>query len=158
MKNEKKEQIQFYNKWWFWIIVLIIIVVLCVTFIIGMNGLIDKKDNSSLSSYQVKEMLEREGYVFETSNLETKYITHYVIIRNNKEGIRIQKYINPLIGTEISFNNKSYNDKLADVSSESANKTDEERKQYKAYLNWLNDMGLTKSQVVDVLEYFDSAQ
>lgn len=148
------------KKWWFWMVVLIIVVVICFTIILSIFLALNKNkvvDCYNMTSYEVKEYLEEKGYTFEISDYNYIYNTHYIIIRNDKDGILIQQYQNELIGTETSFKNTSCNDEFANVSSESANKTDNKKKQYIAYIDWLNDMRLSKSQVIDVLEYYDKA-
>ena len=56
----------------------------------------------------------------------------------------------------MSFKNTSCNNEFADISSESSNNTEAEKRQYEAYMYWLKDMGLRKSQIVEVLNYYDN--
>ena len=154
-KEEVKKTI--YKKWWFWIIIILVVIISVLTTIIIFDNL-KTKDNTSLNSYEVMKYLQENGYIFEIQDDAYIYKTHYIIIKNNDEGIWIQQYQNELIGTNTSFKNSSCNDEFADISSESVNETEDEKKQYKAYINWLNDMGLNKSQIIEVIEYYDALE
>lgn len=156
-KKETKKEKTFYKKWWFWIIIVLVIIISILITIIIFDSL-KTKDNTDLSSYEVMKYLEDKGYIFEIKDDSYIYKTHYIIIKNNNEGIWIQQYQNELIGTNTSFKNSSCNDEFADISSESANETEDEKKQYKAYVNWLNDMGLSKSQIIEVIDYYDTLE
>lgn len=159
MKNVIKE-------WWFWVVLATIIFVIVGIIIIYLdvaNELADirgqsKEDNTDLTSFEVIEYLEDKGYTFETDDLTNIYTTHYIILRNDDEGIWIQKVINELIGTMLNFKNEQINEEFADMTSESANATKEEQQQYDAYINWLDDMGLTKMQIVEALDFYDEMQ
>ena len=145
------------KKWWFWTIIGLIIVIVILLFIIFSNNVkIGRQDNTDLTSFEVIEYLENEGYTFETQDYTHIYTTHYIILRNDSEGIWIQKIDDELIGTMLSFKNDQINDEFADMTSESTNETKEEQQQYEAYMNWLEDMGLTKMQLVNSLEFYDS--
>ena len=147
------------KKWYFWTIVALSIIIIILMFIIISSSIkIKKQDNINLSSYEVITYLESKGYSFETQDFIQTYLTHYIILRNDSEGIWIQKLDNELVGTMLSFKNDQINDKFADMTSESANETKEEQQQYKAYINWLNDMGLTKMQLIDALDFYDAMQ
>lgn len=147
------------KKWWFWTIIgLSVIIVFLLLIMLFDNAKIGKQDNSDLNSFEVIEYLEKKGYTFEIQDYTYTYSTHYVVLRNDDEGIWIQKIINELTGTMLSFKNDQINDEFADITSESANKTKEEEQQYEAYLNWLKDMGLTKMQLVDALDFYDTMQ
>lgn len=146
------------KKWWFWVIILIMVIIICFTIsICALNR--DTKENidsTSMASYEVKEYLEDKGYIFEIADYKNVYNTHYVIIKNDNEGIWIQQYQNEIIGLNMSFKNTSCNNEFADISSESSNNTEAEKRQYEAYMYWLKDMGLRKSQIVEVLNYYDN--
>ena len=144
------------KKWWFWTIVVLSIIIIVLIFIIFSSNIKIEKDNTDLNSYEVVKYLESKGYTFETQDFMQTYLTHYIILRNDNEGIWIQKLDNELIGTMLSFKNDQINDEFADMTSESANETKEEQQQYEAYLNWSEDMGLTKMQLVDALDYYDN--
>ena len=147
------------KKWWFWTIIGLIIVIVILLFIVFFNNLkIGKQDNTDLTSFEVIEYLENEGYTFETQDYTYIYTTHYIILRNDEEGIWIQKIISEISDNQVTFRNKQINDKSADMTSESANETKEEQQQYEAYMNWLEDMGLTKMQLVDALDFYDAMQ
>lgn len=145
------------KKWWFWTIIVLICIIVVLLFLL-FSGNINTKDNSNLSSSEVIEYLENEGYTFETEDYADLYPTHYIILRNDNEGIWIQKLTNELVGTMLSFKNDQINDEFADITSESANETTQEEQQYEAYENWLKDMGLTKMQLVDALDFYDTMQ
>lgn len=145
------------KKWWFWTIIGLSIIIVILLFVILINNIeITKKDNTDLIPFEVIEYLEDAGYQFEVQDYEHMYTTHYIILRNDDEGIWIQKIDDELVGTMLSFNNKQINDEFADMTSKSANETKEERQQYRAYINWLDDMGLTKMQLVRALDFYDS--
>lgn len=145
------------KKWWFWTIIgLSIIIIVFLFLMLNDNIKIRKKDNTNLTSFEIIEYLENEGYTFEIQDYENIYTTHYIILRNDDEGIWIQKVINELIGTMLSFKNEQINEEFADITSESSNETKEEQQQYEAYINWLADMGLTKMQLVEALDFYDS--
>lgn len=147
------------KKWWFWTIIGLSILVIFLLFVIFANNIkIGKEDNTDLTAFEVIEYLEDKGYMFETQDDTNIYTTHYIILRNDNEGIWIQKLDNELIGTMLSFKNDQINDEFADMTSESANETKEEQQQYEAYMNWLEDMGLTKMQLIDALDFYDAMQ
>lgn len=147
------------KKWWFWtIVVLSILVVILLSIILFNNIKTRKQDNSSLVSFEVIQYLEERGYTFEVQDYTYIYTTHYIILKNDDEGIWIQKIVDELTGTMLSFKNKQINNEFADITSESANETKEEQQQYEAYINWLEDMGLTKMQVVDALDFYNATQ
>lgn len=145
------------KKWWFWTIIVLIILIIILLFIVFSNIVkIGKQDNTDLSPFEVIEYLEDKGYMFETQDYTYIYTTHYIILRNDEEGIWIQKIISEISDNQLTFRNKQINDESADMTSESTNETKEEQQQYEAYLNWLEDMGLTKMQLVDALDFYDS--
>lgn len=147
------------KKWWFWtIVVLSIIIIVLMIIIFSSNIRAKNQDNTDLNSYEVVKYLESKGYTFETQDFMQTYLTHYIILRKDSDGIWIQKLNNELIGIMLSFKNSLINDEFADMTSESANETKEEQQQYEAYMNWLEDMGLTKMQLVDALDFYDAMQ
>ena len=147
------------KKWWFWtIIVLIVIIIILLYILISKTIISNKIDNSNLSSFELIQYLKEKGYTFGTDDYKYIYNTHYVFLRNNSEGILIQK-ISPEISSEIvSFHNDLINDAYADISSKSANTTKEEMQQYEAFLNWLSDFGISKMQLINALEYYDNME
>ena len=153
----EKEKVAIYKKWWFWtIVVLSIIIIVLMLIIFSSNMKVEKQDNTALSSYEVVTYLESKGYTFETQDFMQTYLTHYIILKNDSEGIWIQKIDNELTGIMLRNKNSQINDEFADMTGEHANETKEEQQQYEAYINWLKDMGLTKMQLVDALNFYDS--
>lgn len=147
------------KKWYVWtIIALSIVIIVLMLIIISSNIKIEKRDNTNLSSYEIITYLESKGYSFETQDVIQTYLTHYIILRNDSEGIWIQKLDNELVGTMLSFKNDQINDEFADMTSESSNETKEKQQQYKAFINWLEDMGLTKMQLINALNFYDAMQ
>lgn len=151
------EQKQVVKQWWFWTIIGLIILVTILVLIIFANKLKarQQQDNTNLTTFEVMEYLQSNGYKFEVEDYTYIYTTHYVILRNDADGIWIQKIINDLTGTYLTFKNDLINDEHANITSEAANETEDKKQQYKAFLNWLEDMGLTKRQLNDVLDLYD---
>lgn len=133
-------------------IILVALMCLCIVGC-GSNGKDkDKKiDNTDLSSKEVQEYLEKEGYEFLVSDNEN---TQYTII--SKDNIWIQKIVNNYIGNFVTFQNDKINDEHASIVDEKENDTDELKEQYNGFLKWLESVGLDKSQITDVLDYYDS--
>lgn len=142
-----------FKKWYFWVIIILVLLLILSLYIILINKKVDKSD---LLEVEVLQYLEDKGYTFDVEDYTYIYTTHYIILRNDEEGILIQKIVNDITGTHLSFNNKQINDEFADITSESANTTIEEKEQYQAYLYWLEDMGLTKIQITNTLDFYDN--
>ena len=111
---------------------------------------------SEYSDMEVLEYLNGQGYEFEISELGSSYITEYVYVSNDNNGIIFQKYSNPLIGTHYTWTNEDINDEWADIRSEYENDKEEEKKQYKEYKKWLESEGLTTNQITSVLDYYEN--
>lgn len=124
--------------------------------ILGTVSCSKKEDHTKLSSSKVIELLEKKGYKFESSD-EDK--THYVYFTNadkeDKSYVWIQKYDNIYVGTNYTFKKNDINDKHASIIDKEENKSKDEKLQYDTYLDWLDLMGLTKSQIINVLDYYD---
>lgn len=128
---------------------------LCVIFglCLGLLGCNNKKDNSELNSKELQSYLESEGFTFKIDDVTSKVTTHYVICYT--DDIWIQQIDNPYLGPMSSFKNVKVNDDFADILDKEMNKTRPEKEQYDAYLDWLDKNGIEKTQIQDVLQYYD---
>lgn len=144
------------------IVILIMIIGSLVYYIMSSKNVEDKIeeeakiDTSNFTSREIKEYLEEQGYEFTTDTMTNFYTTIYTMIEKESEGITILKIENPLTGIEYSFKNLSCNDEYANISSKAANDEIDEENQYKAFLDWLEDLNLTKLQIINVMDYFQS--
>ncbi|MBS6374698.1 MAG: hypothetical protein KH431_08865 [Erysipelotrichaceae bacterium] len=129
---------------------------ICAIMVLGMAACSNKDDNTKLSNSEVVELLEKKGYKFNISDEEE---THYVYFTNiNKDDesyIWVQKYDNTYVGTNYTFSKEDVNEKHANIIDKEENDSKDEKLQYDAYLDWLNEMGLKKSQIINVLDYYD---
>ena len=149
--NNKK----IYKKWYFWTTIGLTIIIIILLIIILNDKFKIKQDNTNLTTFEVMDYLQSNGYTFKIEDYTYIYTTHYIILRNDDDGIWIQKIINDLTGTYLTFKNDLVNDEHANITSEAANETEDKKQQYEAFLNWLEDMGLTKKQLNDVLNLYD---
>lgn len=106
-------------------------------------------DKTHLSPREVQKYLEREGYEFSVpENQSTQSIDV------SKDNFLIQKLSN-VYGTWYSFTNTKVNEDGANIDSKEANVTEESQEQYNEFLKWLESIGLEKSQIIDMLDYYD---
>lgn len=112
-------------------------------------------DGSEMTSSELKNMFEAEGYDFRITEFAGQKST-YIILENKKSGITVQRIINTLLGTLMTFDNDSINDEMADLITLSDNDTDGKKQQYKAFKSWLNYYNITQTQLSNMLDYYYS--
>jgi|GEM_PF-5428557 hypothetical protein len=156
MENNKSKNSFFKNKDNIIILLSIIVAVLlatiCVIFLTIASSKKSKNiDGSNLNTSELINMFESDGYSLEITNLDG---TIYVSLNNKKDGISIQRIFNTYIGTLMTFDDDSINDEMADILNISDNDTEEKKKQYKAYKNWLEYYNISKMQLIDMLDYY----
>ena len=106
-----------------------------------------------MSSSELLEMFEKEGYKIELTEFSGQSGT-YIILEDNKNGITIQKILNTLLGTMMTFEDNTINDKMADLIDLSENNTKEKEQQYEAYERWLKKYNITKTQLSQMLDSY----
>lgn len=123
----------------FFILIFIVVIVL--------NN-IQKKE---LDPKEIIKILEEQQYKIvatKSDELQTKYISIY----NNDNTISIIRFDNTIFGTSYMWQNNNINLKSIDIL-ENTYTTEEQQKQYDSFLQWLNNVNLTKSQIIKVLDY-----
>lgn len=106
-------------------------------------------DASKLSNVELLEMFNQEGYKIEMTNIDG---TLYLMLKNKKEGITIQRIPNTLVGTLMTFGDDSINDEMADIITLSSNDTKEKEQQYKAFKSWLEYYNVSKTRISEMLD------
>lgn len=140
------------------IIMLLIVVIIILLFLFILFPIINKKnvnniDGSNMSSSKLIEMFNKEGYNIKLTKFYGQSGT-YIILENQTEGVTIQRIVNTLIGTLMTFGDKSVNNERADLIDISRNNTKEKEQQYKIYQSWLKHYNITKTQLSDMLDYY----
>lgn len=135
------------------IIILTLIIILTITTIIPKLDKATAVDGSQLSSYELLQMFNKEGYEINLKRFHTD-TTIYIILENNKDGITIQRILDTLVGTLMTYQDDSINDEMADLLDLEDNDTIEEKQQYKSFKNWLKKYNITKSQLSEMLDYY----
>lgn len=133
--------------------VLSIFVLMCLC--IGLVGCSSEKDNSKLTSEELQKYLVNEGYEFTIKDYTT---THYVILTSEIDGeedVRIQQIDNQYIGPMMTFKKANINEEHANILDKEDNETRLEKEQYDAYIDWLDENGITKIQLQNLLEHYD---
>lgn len=135
-------------------VIILMIVIGFATFLI-LNSIKNNKnvDGSKMSSSELLEMFEKEGYKIELTEFSGQSGT-YIILEDNKNGITIQKILNTLLGTMMTFEDNTINDKMADLIDLSENNTKEKEQQYEAYERWLKKYNITKTQLSQMLDSY----
>lgn len=146
------------------IIMIIVIIILFSTTIITSTVLIvksndtqtekQKNDNSNLDDEEVIKYLQDKNYEFDKVVYSSSDSTIYISLNSNDSKIWVQKMINPYIGTLYTFNNSEVNDEHADITDISEN-DENEKKQYFAYHDWLNEVNLSNEQIISAIDYYD---
>ena len=109
-----------------------------------------------LSSNEVIKYLEDKGCEFDIQNFTYIYTTHYVYVSCESHKISFQKIEGSALNTIMySWQLDSLNDDWADILEIDKNDKSGEKAQYKEYEKWLKKIGLTSSQIIDVLDYYD---
>ena len=111
-------------------------------------------DASKMSSSELLDMFKSEGYEIRLTNLDGIL---YIILENEKDGITIQRILNTLVGTLMTFDDDSINNEMADLITISENDSKERQEQYKAYKSWIEYYNVTKTQLSGMLdEYYEN--
>ena len=134
------------------IVIMLVFIVIALTFSKIIKP--QKIDASNYSSYELVDMFNKEGYHIEIYT--SGEYTIYVNLENSKEGITIQRIYNNLIGNQMTFDDDSINEEMADLIDTSENDTVEKEQQYEAFENWLKKYNITKLQISNMLDtYYD---
>ncbi len=150
--EERKNK--FYNKWWFWVCIVTIVLIIAITILaIVFYPKSDNHNKEDLSESEIVEYLQDKGYKFTANKSTSTTVTTYYIYVNN-DNITFQRIDNPYTGTMYCWKNDNINDEWADILESEENTTEDEKKQYEAYLKWLNKINLSKSQIIDILDYY----
>lgn len=139
------------------LITIILILLICIM-IFKLNYKQKSKviDFSKLSSTELLEMFEDEGYQIELKSFSDLPSTVYIIFRNKTEGIIIQRIYDTYVGNQMTFYDDSINDEIADLLYYDRNDTEGKKQQYKAYQSWLNNYNISKIQLSNMLdEYYE---
>ena len=142
------------------ILLLITIILIIIGITIALASKLNEKnfsktiDSSKLSSTELLEMFEDEGYQIELITYTSLPSTVYIIFNNKTEGITIQRIYDTYVGNQMTFDDDSINDEMADLLYSDRNDTEEEKQQYKAYRSWLNNHNITKTQLSNMLDVY----
>lgn len=109
-----------------------------------------------LSPREVVDYLQKKGCEFDISDHTYIYTTHYVYVSCDNPKIACQKIEGSALNT-IMYNWQldSLNDSWADILESDKNTKSEEKAQYEEYEKWLKKIGLTNTQIIDALDYYD---
>lgn len=134
------------------IVIMLVFIVIVLTFSKIIKS--QKIDASNYSSFELIDMFNQEGY--EIKIYTSGQYTIYVNLENSKEGVTIQRIYNNLIGNQMTFDDDSINEEMADLIDTSENDTVEKEQQYVAFENWLKKYNITKLQISNMLDtYYD---
>jgi hypothetical protein len=136
------------------IIVIAIIIIFLIILITGSIFIIQQLNNkTNLSANEVVEYLQSKGYKFEAlKSTLTQYTTYYIYVNN--DDIAFQLIDNIFTGTMYSWKNNKINDDWAEINETTENNTTAKKKQYEAYQEWLNELGLNDTQIIEALDYY----
>lgn len=136
------------------IIIATSIVILLIILIIGSIFIMKKLNNkTNLSASEVVKYLQNKGYEFDASKSTlTQYTTYYIYVSN--DDIAFQRIDNVFTGTMYSWKNDKINDDWAEIKETEENNTTAKKKQYEAYQDWLNRLGLNDTQIIEALDYY----
>ena len=149
-EETKKDTKNFLKKWWFWVGICTIIGFLIFFSIVSSEkNPLQKVNTENLTAREIKEYLEERGYTITARKSEyTKYI--YI----DKDEISFQRIDNSFIGTSYCWQNSEINGDWADIQEDDDKNTKQtEIVQYFEYTQWLKEINLSKSQIIDVLDY-----
>lgn len=108
---------------------------------------IHSKSISDLTYPELRYFLEKQGYTFETTTIEslnwTSFSNKSVAISATIE-IESYKYV-------ITYWDKSLEGDACCITDTSANTSKEKKQHYDSYLKWKDDIGLTQEQIKEVL-------
>ena len=109
--------------------------------------------NTNLSEQELVTYLQNKGYKFSANKDTITTITTYYIYVDNGD-IAFQRIDNPYLGTIYSWKNDNINNEWANILEPDKNTKENEKQQYSEYLKWLNNIDLSKSQIITVLDYY----
>lgn len=146
-------------------IIILILSTIVVSFLIIKNNSSNETkahsiDGSKMNDVELLEMFQKENYNIKLEKIislsSPTYSDNciYVIFENKQEGIRIQRVLNTLTGTLMTYKDDSINTAYADLLQLSKNDTKEEQEQYDAFLSWLKKYNITKTQLSNMLDYY----
>lgn len=146
-------------------IIILILSTIVVSFLIIKNNSSNETkahsiDGSKMNDVELLEMFQKENYNIKLEKIislsSPTYSDNciYVIFENKQEGIRIQRVLNTLTGTLMTYKDDSINTAYADLLQLSRNDTKEEQEQYDAFLSWLKKYNITKTQLSNMLDYY----
>lgn len=138
------------------VLTIMLLISIIITSLLFLNNSTEKTsiDGSKMPSTELIQMFQNEGYEIELTNIDNIL---YIILKNKKEGITIQRIPNTSIGTLMTFKDENINDYMADILDFSYNDTTEKKEQYKTFQNWLNYYNITKVQLSTMLDYYHTA-
>lgn len=114
-------------------------------------------DGSSMTSEELLEMFESEGFSIRMDQfISSRYSNKstYIILENEKTGITIQRIVNTLAGTLMSYRNENMSTEYADLIDLSRNKTNEEEELYDNFLDLLEKYNITQPQISNMMDYY----
>jgi len=139
-------------------IIIVVSFILLLVVIISLLCVLLKKDKNmhDLSPREVVDYLQKEGCEFDILDHTYIYTTHYVYVSCDNPKIAFQKIEGSALNT-IMYNWQldSLNDSWADILESDKNTKSEEKAQYEEYEKWLKKIGLTNTQIIDALDYYD---
>lgn len=128
------------------IIQVLLLCIMCV----GLFGCSNGKDNTDLSSKEVQKLLEDDGFKFEKAGSE------FIAMRKGNTDMYISKIQYYGSSAVMYFIDGSVaTTEAANILKPKENTTDIQKKHYENYQNWLEEMGLSEKQIVDVLDYYN---
>ena len=131
-------------------IVIVILLIIVGYFILNKSF---HTNNANLNEQELVTYLQNKGYKFSAyKDTLTNITTYYIYVKNNN--IAFQRIDNPYLGTTYSWSNNNINDEWANILEPDKNTKENEKQQYSAYLKWLNNVNLDKSQIITVLDYY----
>ena len=133
-------------------------IVIVLVVVISLSIILLKKDKNmhDLSSSEVVKYLEDKGCEFDIQDHTYIYTTHYVYVSCENPKIAFQKIEGSALNTIMySWQLDSLNDDWADILETDKNDKSGEKAQYEEYEKWLKKIGLTNSQIIDALDYYD---
>ena len=154
MEQETKKEIKKnWARWWLLGCVGMAAVLLLLTFVlinynrnVSIHNFINTKN---FTPQEIKEYLQEKGYsITAKKSTYTKYI--YVC----KDEIAFQRIDSIFSGTSYCWKNSDINGEWADIQEDNDKNTKlTELMQYVEYTQWLKEINLSKSQIIDVLDY-----
>ena len=114
-------------------------------------------DGSHMSSSELIEMFESEGY---TIRMERFIYTGssdksvHILLDNEKRGTTVERIVNTLVGTLMTYRNRNISKEYADILDLSDNNTNEKKQLYNNFMDLLKQYNITQTQISDMLDYY----